>query len=158
MHPKVAGLVQTSNNVATVSAEPVAGGGKLRVVVGCLSRSSVEGRLAATREQIAAVGRLTGAQVELGHSYPGWEPNVDSPLLAVCQQVYQRLYKSAPKVAAIHAGLECGIIGRRLGDMDMISFGPRIKGAHSPDERVYVASVAKSFDFLTAILADLARN
>ena len=158
MHPKVTGLVQTSNNVAIIASEPAGNGSKLRVVVGCLSRSSVAGRLAATREQIAAVGRLAGAAVELGHAYPGWEPNIDSPLLGVCRRVYEQLFNEAPRVTAIHAGLECGIIGQRLGDIDMISFGPRIHGAHSPDEHVYVASVQKSYRYLTAVLGELARG
>ena len=82
---------------------------------------------------------------------------MDSPLLATCRQTYEKLFGDAPKVAAIHAGLECGIIGQRLGKLDMISFGPRIAGAHSPDECVYVESVQKSYKYLTALLAELAR-
>ncbi|MGD8453942.1 MAG: aminoacyl-histidine dipeptidase [Phycisphaerae bacterium] len=156
MHPKVPGLVQTSNNVATLSTEPAAGGAKMTIVIGCLSRSSVDGRLEVTREQIAAIGRLAGAAVEFGHSYPGWAPDIDSPLLASCRRVFTELFGSEPNVTAIHAGLECGIIGQRLGKVDMISFGPRITGAHSPDERVYVASVQRSYQFLTKVLAELA--
>lgn len=158
MHQKVAGLVQTSNNLATILAEPIADGAKTRVTIGTLSRSSVEGRLAATREQIAAVGRLAGGEVEFGHTYPGWEPNVDSPLLATCRRIYEQLFGEKPNVTAIHAGLECGIIGQRLGNLDMISFGPRIDGAHTPEERTYPASVHKSYKFLTAVLAELARG
>lgn len=158
MHAKMKGLVQTSNNTATVVSEAAADGAKLKVVIGALSRSSVEGRLAATREQIAAIGRLAGAAVELGHSYPGWDPNLDSPLLKTCQRVYGRLFGQEPTVTAIHAGLECGIIGRRYPGLDMISFGPRIQGAHSPDERVFVRSVQKSYQFLTAVLGELAKG
>jgi dipeptidase D len=128
------------------------------VVVAALSRSSVAGRLEVTRAQIAAVGKLSGASVELGSSYPGWEPNLASPLLATCKQVYQQLFGQEPKVAAIHAGLECGILGQRLGKLDMISLGPKIKGAHSPDERVYVNTVQRSYRFLGALLAKLARG
>jgi len=158
MHQKMPGLVQTSNNVATITTEPVSGQSKLRVIVGNLSRSSVAGRLAATREQIAAVGNLAGASVELGHSYPGWDPNPSSPLLTTCRRVYEQLFGQSPRVAAIHAGLECGIIGERVGKLDMVSFGPRITGAHSPDERTYVASVQKSYRFLSAMLAELAKG
>ncbi len=158
MHPHLAGLVQTSNNLATLTAESLDGRAVLRVVVGTLARSALAGRLAVTRDQIAAIGTLAGAKVEFGNAYPGWEPNMNSPLLATCQRVYQRLFGSAPKVAAIHAGLECGILGQRLGKLDMISFGPRITGAHSPDERVYVASVQKSYKYLAAVLGDLARG
>lgn len=157
-HPQVRDLVQTSNNLATIAAEPVDGHARLRVTVGNLSRSSIESRLEATRAQVAAVGRLAGAAVELGHSYPGWEPNIDSPLLATCRRIYRELFGADPKVTAIHAGLECGIIGRRVPGLDMVSLGPQIKGAHSPDERVYVDSVRKSYRFLTAILAELARG
>ena len=83
---------------------------------------------------------------------------MDSPLLATCRDIYARLFGEPPKVMAVHGGLECGIIGQRIGGMDMISFGPRIEGAHSPEERVYVASVQKSWRFLTAVLAELAKT
>lgn len=158
--PEIAGLVQTSNSVSTVATESDAAGGRLRVTVGCLSRSSSKPQIDATVRQIAAVGELAGAAVESGNEYPGWAPNVDSPTLAVCKRVYEQLFGQAPRVTAIHAGLECGLIGERVGQgrMDMVSIGPRITGAHSPDERVHVASVQKSYKFLTAILAELARS
>ncbi len=155
--PEIAGLVQTSNSVSTI--ETNLDGGTLRVTVGCLSRSSSLDELAATTRQLAAIGRLAGAAVESGNQYPGWQPNINSPLLATCRRVYEQLFGESPKVAAIHAGLECGIIGERIGpgQMDMISFGPHIVGAHSPDERVYVGSVEKSWKYLKAVLAELAR-
>lgn len=156
MHPRVAGLVQTSNNVATAATTADTKG--LKIEVGTLSRSSVDSRLDATRQQIAAVGRLAGADVAFGNAYPGWEPNIDSPLLATCRNIYERLFGEAPKVTAIHAGLECGLIGRKIGGLDMISFGPRITGAHSPDEQVFVESVAKSYRYLQAVLAELAQR
>jgi dipeptidase D len=111
-------------------------------------------------QQLAALGELAGAAVEAGNGYPGWQPNVDSPLLATCRRIYEQLFGQSPNVAAIHAGLECGIIGERMGApaMDMISFGPHIEGAHSPDERVYVASVQKTWKYLTAVLAELAKG
>lgn len=154
--PEIAGLVQTSNNVATVVCESSSDAGKLRVTVGCLSRSSSASQTQATARQIAAVGQLSGATVEFGNEYPGWQPNIDSPTLATCRRVYERLFSEAPNVTAIHAGLECGLIGERIGGMDMVSFGPRIEGVHSPDERVYVASVQKTWKYLAAVLAELA--
>jgi dipeptidase D len=156
MHPKIPTLVQTSNNLSTTTskAEP----GALRVVAGTLSRSSSDSCLRTVTDQIAAIGRLSGAQVNYGNSYPGWEPNVDSPMLATCRRLYESLFKTKPRVAAIHAGLECGIIGQRVGDMDMISFGPSITGAHSPDERVYVDSVEKTWNYLVAVLDELSKG
>lgn len=161
MHPRVAGLVQTSNNLSTI--ESANSDGKLRIAVGCLSRSSSMSLLSLTSRQIAEIGRLSGAKVDHANSYPGWEPDVDSPTLAVCKRVYEKLFGKPPHVLAIHAGLECGIIGERVGSasprdkMDMVSFGPYITGAHSPDERVYVESVAKSWKYLTAVLDELSK-
>lgn len=155
--PEIAGLIQTSNSMSTV--ENKTADGTLSVAVGCLSRSSSMVQLRATTRQLVAIGNLAGAKVDVGNGYPGWQPNVSSPLLAKCKQIYERLFGAAPKVAAIHAGLECGIIGERIGagTMDMISFGPHIEGAHSPDEHVWVESVQKSWKYLTAVLAELAR-
>ena len=123
-------------------------------------RSSSRPQLHATARQIAAIAQLAGAAVESGNEYPGWAPNVDSPTLAICRRVYEKLFGDEPRVTAIHAGLECGLIGERMGAgaMDMVSIGPRIEGAHSPDERVYVASVGKCWKYLTAVLAELARG
>lgn len=158
MHPKVPGLVQTSNNIGTIVCER-GDGPALRVVVGTLARSSSQSLLHVTRDQIEAVGRLGGADVQSGNEYPGWEPNVDSPLLATCRDIYEKLFGKTPHVAAIHAGLECGLIGERVGGkIDMVSFGPRIEGAHSPDERTYPDSVAKSWKYLVAVLAELAEG
>ncbi len=165
LHPSFPGLVETSNNVATVSSEPRNGqggslqyhdGARIHVTVGTLTRSSSAAWLQAVLSQIAAVGHLAGATIETANDYPGWEPNARSPILATCRKVYEMLFGEPPKVEAIHAGLECGIIGERIGGMDMISFGPRIEGAHTPEERVYVASVEKSWRYLLAVLKELA--
>ncbi len=158
MHTKISGLVETSNNVATVTCDVSPDGGSLHIQVGTLSRSSSASWLQVTLEQIAAVGRAAGASVETANEYPSWEPDMDSPVLAACRRVYEQLFGDEPKVAAIHAGLECGIIGEQVGDMDMVSFGPRIDGAHSPEECVYVSSVQKSWKYLLAVLADLTRE
>lgn len=154
MHPTVAGLVETSNNVATVEWERR--NGQVHVGVGNLSRSSSASRLAELLAQIAGIGRLAGAEVATGNDYPGWSPNPDSPLLKTCRDVYKRMFRHDPIIASIHAGLECGIIGERLGGMDMVSMGPTIVGAHSPAERVYVRSVEKSWKYFKTVLAELA--
>jgi dipeptidase D len=155
--PEIAGLVQTSNSTSTLESALV--DGKLRVVVGCLSRSSSMPQLEATTRQLVAIGQLAGALVECGNGYPGWQPNVKSALLVTCRRIYEQLFGATPRVAAIHAGLECGIIGERVGgQMDMISFGPHIEGAHSPDEKVWVASVQKTWKYLKAVLAELAKG
>ena len=158
MHPDIGGLVETSNNVATVKGNSGEGSGMMRVEIGTLCRSSSTSRKRAAVGQIAAVGRLAGAMATEGNDYPGWEPNVNSPTLATCRRVYKVLFGDEPQATAIHAGLECGIIGERVAGMDMVSFGPRIEGAHTPNERVYVASVQKSWKYLLAVLADLAHG
>ena len=150
------GLVETSNNVATIGCTTRAGDSTMHVEIGNLTRSSSTEWMTTTLHQLASIGRLAGAEVACGNDYPGWDPNPDSPLLAQCRKVYTSLFKVEPKVAAIHAGLECGIIGKRVGAMDMISFGPRIEGAHSPDERVYIVSVQKMWDYLKSVLKELA--
>lgn len=160
MHPKVEKLVQTSNNLATVTPTNADGGAVLHVDVGMLSRSSLPSLLHCVAAQLASIGRLAGAtEVQQGGEYPGWEPNPDSALLATCRGVYERMFGAPPKVLAIHAGLECGIIGERLGGgLDTVSFGPNLKGAHSPDERCYVASVQKSWRYLKEVLGELAKG
>jgi len=158
MHAKMAGLVETSNNVATVSTELDEADNTMKLTVGTLARSSSTTQIHVTLRQIEAVGKLAGAEVTAANPYPGWAPNVDSPALGTCRMVYERLFGERPKVTAIHAGLECGIIGDRVGGMDAVSFGPKITGAHSPDERVYVASVQKMWKYLCAVLTELAKG
>ncbi len=154
MSPAVPGLVQTSNNVSTVACRR---DGSVTVIeVGMLSRSSNASCMANTCEQIAAIARLVGGSVETGNAYPGWEPDLDSDALCVGRRVYEELFDEPPKVEAVHAGLECGIIGRRIPSMDMISIGPTITGAHSPDELIYVDSVEKSWRYLVGVLDALA--
>ncbi|MEW6746653.1 MAG: beta-Ala-His dipeptidase [Planctomycetota bacterium] len=154
--PDIPGLVQTSNSVSTIVTEKLSGDNNVRLVIGCLARSSADPELKTTIQQLAAVGELAEAAVESGNDYPGWQPNVSSSLLKTCRQLYEQLFGTPPKVTAIHAGLECGIIGQRMGGMDMISFGPHITGAHSLEERVNVRSVQKSWSYLKKVLAALA--
>jgi len=155
--PEIAGLVQSSNNVASIEAAPLSGSDGLRITAACLARSSAAGQMRVVVSQIRAAAELAGASVQTGNEYPGWQPDLESPTLGVCRRVYERLFGAPPRMTAIHAGLECGLLGGRIPGMDMVSLGPRIKGAHSPEERVYVNSVQKSWRLLTAVLAELAR-
>lgn len=143
------GLVQTSTNLARVVSD-----GK-KVSLQCLLRSSVNSEKEELGEAISAVFELAGAKVELTGSYDGWNPNMASPILAAMRASYKTLYGKDPAVTAIHAGLECGIIGGNYPKMDMISFGPTICYPHSPDEKVEIASVGKFYDFLVHTLANV---
>ena len=143
-------LVETSVNLATV----VPADGSLRL--GLSSRSSVDSALDALRRRVRAIGMLAGAGVEEAEPYPGWKPDLESPLLDVVKSVHRREFDRDPGVKAIHAGLECGILGKKAPGMDMISFGPRIEFPHSPDERVHVESVARFYRLLEATLTALA--
>ena len=142
-------LVETSNNLATVN------GSNGSLVITTSSRSSVDTELDALRRRIRATAELAGAAVKEHPAYPGWKPNLDSPLLDVVKAVHARELGSVPAVKAIHAGLECGIIGKKVPGMDMISFGPVIEFPHSPDERVHIDSVGRFYRLLTATLAEL---
>jgi dipeptidase D len=121
-------------------------------------RSSVASALRAHRRRLRAFADLVGAQVEENEGYPAWRPNPESALLARFQGVHQRLTGKEAELAAVHAGLECGVIGEKFPGMDMISFGPQIEGAHSPDERVKVDTVGPFYRLLTETLAELARG
>ncbi|MEG1622145.1 MAG: aminoacyl-histidine dipeptidase [Alistipes sp.] len=136
------GLVQTSTNLARVISD-----GKT-IKLQSLLRSSVNSEKEALGESMSAVFTLADAKTELTGSYNGWNPNMASPILATMRKSYKDLYGKEPAVTAIHAGLECGIIGSKYPKMDMISFGPTICYPHSPDEKVEIASVAKFYDFL----------
>jgi dipeptidase D len=143
-------LVETSTNLAAV--EPKDGG--LGILLS--TRSSVDSALRATRQRIRAAADLAGASVEENRGYPGWKPNPQAALLRTFRELHQRLTGKEAALRAVHAGLECGIIGEKIPGMEMISFGPLIQGAHSPDERVHVASVERFYHLLTATLAELA--
>jgi dipeptidase D len=150
MSRAVPGLVETSNNLAVATTE----GDSVKVTTS--SRSSVMPSLKATTEQIAAAFRLGGAQVDLRDGYPGWKPNPNSPVLKTALRVFEREFKKKPAVKAIHAGLECGLIGEKYPGMDMVSMGPQIESPHSPDERVQISTVDRFYRFLKATLAELA--
>ena len=150
MSRDILGLVETSNNVARIRVD----GDAFEILTS--SRSSVAAALAATRDQVRACAALAGGETRMGGGYPGWKPNMASPLLATAKEVFSQRFGREPKVAAIHAGLECGIIGERYPKMDMLSFGPEIRGAHSPEERVSISSTGRFWTFLRALLAELA--
>ncbi len=163
MSRDIKGLVETSNNLATVRTEAGAGGGSgvsggAVVEVLTSSRSSVAPALRATLDMVAAVARLAGASVVESDGYPGWQPNTKSALLATCKRVYEGTTGAEPAVAAIHAGLETGLIGVKVPGMDMISYGPDIRGPHSPDERVKIPSVARFWEYHKAVLRALAEE
>lgn len=142
------GLVQTSNNMARV----VSDGSSIKVQT--LVRSSVRSEKEALSDAIKATLELVGFEVVLSGSYDGWNPNMESPILKAMLSSYEALYGKRPAVTAIHAGLECGIIGSNYPGLDMISFGPTICYPHSPDEKVEIASVEKFYDFLLHTLAN----
>lgn len=146
----IPGLVETSTNLATVAERD----GEL--VIAMSNRSSVATALRAVQGRMRALGELAGAKVESLEGYPGWKPNLESELLAATQRVHERLFGKAAHVGAMHAGLECGIVGEKVPGMDMISFGPTIQNPHSPDERVHIASVERFWQLLTALLEELA--
>lgn len=143
------GLVQTSTNLARVVSD-----GKT-VKVQCLLRSSVRSEKEFLGARMAAVFALAGGKTELSGAYDGWNPNMKSPILAAMTTSYEQLYGKRPAVTAIHAGLECGIIGSKYPNLDMISFGPTICYPHSPDEKVEIASVEKFYDFLLRTLENI---
>ena len=146
MSRSVEGLVETSNNIANVKAE----NGKITIL--SMTRSSVESSKQDLANSLAGAFELAGYKVEFSGQYPGWEPNPNSPILHVLTEVYERLFQEKPNVAAIHAGLECGLLGEHFPHIDMISFGPTILGAHSPNERVSIKSVQKFWKYLLEIL------
>ncbi|MEO0042434.1 MAG: hypothetical protein RL329_1882 [Bacteroidota bacterium] len=149
MSPDIADLVQTSNNLARVSV------GEGVYSIQCLTRSSVDSEKGDLQQAITSVWALLGAQVSYGSNYTGWTPNPNALIVKLMRDLYEERYHEKPLVSACHAGLECGILGRNYPKMEMISFGPTIRGAHSPDERVQISSVQKFWGFLLETLVRL---
>ena len=149
MIPEMPDIVETSNNLAMIGMD------NNQITVMCLTRSSVESRKEELRQIIQSAFALAGAETEFTGSYPGWKPNLHSHILEVMKGVYRKEFGNTPRIITIHAGLECGIIGRNYPGMDMISFGPTIEHPHSPDERVNIATVQKFYHFLLATLKEL---
>ena len=149
MSDSMKGLTETSTNLAIIKS----GYGKIQV--SCLMRSSVDSAKKFLGDTIEAVFTLAGANVIFEGAYPGWKPNMESPILKVMQNVYQNKYGNIPEIKAIHAGLECGLLGGVYPNWDMISFGPTIRFPHSPDEKVNIDSVGKFWDFLVETLKNV---
>jgi len=149
MSPDVADLVEASNNVARVELK----GGELKILN--LTRSSVDSSKYSVAEQLKSVAELAGMNVEFSGSYPGWKPKPGSEIVQLMEKLYTEKFSEKPHVVACHAGLECGIIGANYPEMEMVSFGPTIRGAHSPDERANIPSAQKFWSFLKDILANI---
>jgi dipeptidase D len=149
MSSDIPGLVETSTNVATIKTAPKS----IELVTS--QRSSVASEIDDVCQTVGAVLYLGGAQVKHSDGYPGWKPNLDSAVLKVARSTYQSLYGKEPEVKAIHAGLECGIIGEKYPGMDMVSFGPTLEAVHSPDEKIYIDTVERYWNFLLGILKNV---
>lgn len=152
MSPDVADLVETSNNIARVELKD----GTLKILN--LSRSSVDSTKFAVAEQLKSVFELAGFEVEFSGSYPGWKPKPGSEIVKIMEKIYERDFGSKPHVVACHAGLECGIIGANYPEMEMVSFGPTIRGAHSPEEKANIPSTQKFWGFLKEILKEIPKK
>jgi dipeptidase D len=140
-------LVNTSSNLATVSMK------ENTIVIGMSSRSSMKSALQDMRDRIKAIASLSsGAKVSEETPYPGWKPNLQSKILALSKKTFKEMFKQEPKIEAIHAGLECGIIGEKFPGMDMISIGPTLKNPHSPEEQLHISTVDKFYKYLLKIL------
>lgn len=152
MSDSVEGLVETSNNLAIVKSD-----GK-KIIVLTLIRSSVDSAKKDLENMIESVFLLAGAHFWLDGQYPGWKPNINSPILKAMSDIYNNKYGKIPKVTAIHAGLECGLLGGVYPNWDMISFGPTIRFPHSPDEKVDISSVQKFWDFTVETLKNVPKK
>lgn len=146
MSRTMAGMVETSTNLASVK---MAGG---QIVVTTSQRSSVESAKRDAAARVECAFKLAGAAVKHSDGYPGWEPNPASPLIATSVGVYSELFGVEPKVKAIHAGLECGLFLEKYPNLDMISFGPTLRGVHSPDEALDIDSVERFWQYLVRLL------
>lgn len=146
MSSNIEGLVETSNNVATVALN------ETTMTILCFMRSSVMAKMDDLTSKIESMAKKAGAKIINKGEFPPWEPNMQSPLLAKFQTIYQDLFKKGPQVSVIHAGLECGTIGSKYPGLDMISLGPNIENAHSPDERLYIPSIGKIRELLVSVI------
>jgi dipeptidase D len=149
MSPDVAGLVQTSTNLATVGTK----GDVVEIVTS--QRSAIESSMLAAARMVATVCALAGFEVEHSGKYPGWKPEPNSGIVRKLQEVHKKLFGEPAKLIAMHAGLECGVIGEKYPGMEMVSFGPTIESPHSPNERVEISSVASFWNYLKLVLENL---
>ncbi len=149
MSPDIPNFVETSTNLAVVKTT------NNEILITTSQRSSYKSSKKDTANMVGSAFELAGAKVKYGDGYPGWIPNMNSEILRVSKESYKKLFNKNPKVLAIHAGLECGVIGEKYPEMDMISFGPTIKGAHSPDERLEIDTVPKFWELTLEILKNI---
>jgi dipeptidase D len=153
MSAEMPGLVETSTNLATIKME-----GDNQIKIGTSQRSSVDSAKQDIVDMVSSVFLLANARIQQGEGYPGWQPNLSSEILKITKESYQKLFKVEPKVLAIHAGLECGLIGEKFPKMDMISFGPTLRGVHSPDERLNIQTVGKFWDLIIEVLKNIPKS
>jgi dipeptidase D len=146
MSQTIPGLVETSTNLASVKEE------NNKVLITTSQRSAIESALTNAANMVESLFLLSGAEITHSDGYPGWAPNTDSKILAIANSAYQKIFNTKPQVKAIHAGLECGLFLKKYPELDMISIGPTIRGAHSPDERIHIDSVNKFYILLLEIL------
>jgi len=150
MSADLPGLVETSTNVAVISTK-----GK-KVELSTSQRSSVASEIAEIAHTVRVIFEMGGAEVRQGDGYPGWKPNMQSAVLKTAKDTYQQIFGKVPDVRAVHAGLECGIIGEKYPGIDMVSFGPTLEGVHSPDEKIHIDTVPKFYRYLLGILKNVA--
>jgi dipeptidase D len=149
MSADIAGLVETSTNLAIIET------GKKEIKVQTSQRSSVASEIEEAAQMVRAVFELGGAATSGSDGYPGWKPNMASPILKLARATYKSLFGKDPQIKAVHAGLECGIIGEKYPGMDMVSFGPTMREVHSPNEHLYIDTVEKFYTFLLGILKNV---
>jgi dipeptidase D len=152
MSPSIPDLVETSNNLAQVNAT------EGRIEIACLTRSFSESGKMDMANALRCVFELADFKVTFSGDYPGWEPDTSTEILKILKELYEKLFQSSPKVMACHAGLECGILGTHYPSMEMISFGPNIRGAHSPEEKVSISSTQKFWTFFKEILKNIPKK
>lgn len=147
------GLVETSTNLASVKMP-----GDNKIVISTSQRSSVESAKHATASSVESIFALAGATVTHSEGYPGWKPKMDSPILQIAVDTYEQLFGSKPAIKAIHAGLECGLFLEKYPYLEMVSFGPTLRGVHSPDEKMHIPAVANFYKHLTTIIEKVAEE
>ena len=152
MSKDIEGLVETSTNLASAKMQP-----DNTILVVTSQRSSVESRKFDAAAQVETVFALAGATVTHSSAYPGWAPNMESPILNIAMETHRRLFGTRPKATAIHAGLECGLFLTNYPHLDMISYGPTLRGVHSPSEKMHIPAVAKFWDLTVAIIEEVSK-
>ncbi len=152
MASDIPNFVETSTNLAAIQMQDG------EILITTSQRSSVESRKFEVANQVAATFELIGAKTKQGEGYPGWTPNIHSPILAVILDAFKRLYNEEGQALAIHAGLECGLISEKYPSMDMVSYGPTMRGVHSPDERMDIATVERFWDLTLEVLRNIPKQ